>query len=395
MLPTVLAHAGLATTDMALTAAVGVAFFSLILWAESPSWKHTLLLGFTTALAVLSKFTALGYLPAAAVLALLFYIVAERPGVSRLAGLAKARAAKFAAAGLTCAVVIWAAYWFSFGKVPVWNVTLPAPEFFDGIREALFHNQVGHPAYLLGQASQKGWWYFFPVALAVKTPIASLLLLGLGLSVCWKNRATLTYTLPLALSLGILLPAMAGNVNIGLRHILPVYIGFSIIGGLGLLQLLTAQKPWASATAVLLVLWMAASGARSHPNYIAYFNEFAAAEPDRVLVDSDYDWGQDTVQLARRLRELGVREIAYTPLNNADDAYLEAYPGLPHIKPINPLAPSEGWTAVRPTYAKADQYGLEYRYPNLKPWFEYLQPRERVGAFLLYYVPPGSLPAPR
>src|ERR1035437_5262146 len=70
LLPPVLAHAGLATTDMALAACLGAAFFSLVLWAEAPTWKRSALLGLTGAAAVLSKFTALGYLPAAAVLAL-------------------------------------------------------------------------------------------------------------------------------------------------------------------------------------------------------------------------------------------------------------------------------------------------------------------------------------
>src|SRR5271169_611950 len=71
LLPPVLAHAGLATTDMPLTGCLAAAFFALMLWAEAPTWQHSLLLGLATALAVVSKFTALGYLPVAAVFALL------------------------------------------------------------------------------------------------------------------------------------------------------------------------------------------------------------------------------------------------------------------------------------------------------------------------------------
>src|SRR5260370_3464724 len=57
MIPAVLAHAGLATTDMALAACLGAAFYSLVLWAETPGWKYSLLLGVTTAFTTLSKFT--------------------------------------------------------------------------------------------------------------------------------------------------------------------------------------------------------------------------------------------------------------------------------------------------------------------------------------------------
>src|SRR5262245_6269156 len=63
LVPTVLAHAGVATTDMPLTACLSAAFFALLLWAGTPTWQHSVLLGATTALAVVSKFTALGFLP--------------------------------------------------------------------------------------------------------------------------------------------------------------------------------------------------------------------------------------------------------------------------------------------------------------------------------------------
>jgi hypothetical protein len=395
LLPPVLAHAGLATTDMGLTACLGAAFLSLVVWAETPTWKHSLLLGLTAAMAALAKFTALGYLPAAAGFALLFHIAVERPGMSKLAALAKERAAMFGLAVLTGALVIWAGYWFSFGKVPGWGMSLPAPEFFDGIHSAFSHNEEGHRAYLLGQMSLKGWWYYFPVVLAVKTPIAFLLLLALGVWVGWRRRAESAYRLPLAFSLGILIPGMTSHVNIGVRHILPIYLGFSILAasGLVLLKEWERTRKWAGIAAALLVVWMAASGARSHPDYLAYFNELVSSEPENVLVDSDFDWGQSTKLLARRLRELGATEVGFGVKNGRSD-YMQVWPGLPHIKPIHPAIPAEGWTAVSPTVDKTTQYGLYFRYPNVKPWFDNMQPAERVGSILLYYVPPGSLRRP-
>ena len=128
----------------------------------------------------------------------------------------------------------------------------------------------------------------------------------------------------------------------------------------------------------------------AHPNYLAYFNEFAGSEPEKILVDSDLDWGQDTIRLAARLRELGATQISYGVNNHRSD-YLMTWPGLPRIQPIHPTIPAEGWTAVSPTIEKTTQYGLYFKYPNVQPWFENLQPVERVGALRLYYVPPGSL----
>ena len=115
--------------------------------------------------AALSKFTALGFFPAGAVLALLAWLVVARPGGAQLAQLAKERAPGLLLAAATCVLTIWAAYFFSFGPMPGGGASMPAPEFFDGIRTALRHNSEGHPSYLLGRNGTTGWWYYFPVAL--------------------------------------------------------------------------------------------------------------------------------------------------------------------------------------------------------------------------------------
>ncbi len=393
LLPPVLAHAGLATTDMPLAACLAAAFFCLLLWAQQPTWKHSLLLGFATALAVVSKFTALGFFPAAAIFALMAYVVVERPGVNRLAAASRERVLPFVVAVIAGAFTIWAVYSFSFGKVPGWNISLPAPELFDGVNVALHHNDTGHPAYLLGEIRRTGWWYYFPVVLSVKTPIAVLLLLGFGIWLCFARRAELVYWMPLAFCMGILAPSMTSKVNIGVRHILPVYIGFSILAAVAVMRLLQwAQvKKWAGIAAAALVIWMVGSGAAHHPQYLAYFNEFTGSHPEKILVDSDLDWGQDTIRLARRLRELGATQVSFTTLNLTPDR-LEVWPGFPPTRLIDPIKPAEGWTAVSPTIWQLHQYGLEHRYPNLQPWFAYLQPVERVGELFMYYVPPGSIP---
>ena len=390
MIPTVLAHAGLATTDMGLAACLCAAFFAMLVWAEEPAPVRGVVFGLCTATALLSKFTAIGFLPAAAAVAFLFYLAAERPGMAKLIQLAKERAASFGIAAAVCLFSIWAVYFFSVGKVPYWNVTLPAWEYFDGIRVAMLHNTQGHPAYLLGEPRTFGWWYYFPVALAVKTPIAFLLLLFVGLWACWKKRARLPWLLPAALAIGVLAPAMSGNVNIGVRHVLPVYLAFSIIAALGFVHLLrrAGAAKWGAG---VLALWLAATGVIHHPDYIPYFNELVPFPQDRVLCDSDYDWGQDLKRLSARLHQLGATQVNYGYLVSTDNMFLEAYVGMPAITAIHPLKPAEGWTAVSPTLDHATQYGLEYRYPNLKPWYSYLTPKERVGTIDLYYLPPGSL----
>ena len=389
--PTVLAHAGVATTDMALTACLSAAFFALLLWAEEPTWQHSLLLGAATALAVVSKFTALGFLPAAALFAFLAYLMVERPGVDGVVAAAKARAWPAAIAVFTGALGIWAVYSFSFGKVNAWNISLPAPELFDGVSFAIYHNTKGHAAFFLGEIRNTGWWYFFPVLVAVKTPLGWLAAVGFGLAAWWGKRARLAYWMPVAFAAGILLPGMTSHVNIGLRHILPIFTGLAILAGLGLMRLLerAARTKWAGPLAALLVLWVAVSGALQHPDYLSYFNELAGSTPERIVVDSDLDWGQNIIRLQHRLRELGASQVAFGDVNLHAN-HLMIWPGLPLVQNLDAFRPVEGWTAVSPTMWMLRKYGLGYRDLSVQPWWAYYHPVEKVGTLWLYYIPPGT-----
>ncbi len=390
LVPTVLAHAGLATTDMGLTAGLTAAFFTLLLWAETPTWKHSVLLGVASAFALLTKFTALGYLPAAAFFALIAYVIVERPGAGGLIAAAKPRILPFLLALVTGAFTVWAGYFFSFGKVPETNLTLPAPELWDGIRFAMYHTSKGHAAYFMGEVRNTGWWYFFPVLLAVKTPLAWLLLAGFGLGVVWGRRMQLAYWLPVAFALGVLLPAMTSHVNIGLRHILPIFAGLAIVAAIGLQRLLERghTAKWAGPLALVLVAWIAISGIAHHPDYLSYFNELAGDHPERIVVDSDLDWGQNIVRLSRRLKELSATQVAFTDFN-LKPKNLMYWPGLPPVQEINPLRPTEGWSAISPTLWMLRW--ANYRDPRVQPWFAYYRPVEKVGTLWLYYLPPGSL----
>ena len=391
MLPSVLAHAGLATTDMPFTACLAAAYLCMLLWAERPTTRRSLLFGAACGLMVLTKFTAIVYFPAGVALALLAWMLGTGPGWWReVVALGKARAPGFGIAVITGALVVWAGYLFSFGRISGAGIYVPAPELFDGILWVQRHNREGHMAYLFGQVSRTGWWYYFPVVLALKTPIAFLLLLAPGAWLCWKGGTRAR--LPLAFALGVLLPAMAGHINIGVRHVLPVYVAFSIMAAVAVVKLTetAAGGKWAGAAVAAALIWLLATGVWRHPYYLAYFNETVGSEPEKVLVDSDLDWAQDYLEVATRLRQLGVTTASFgtTPWI---DAYFRIWPGIPPGPGVRAMFPAEGWTIISPTADKLNQYGLNYRYPNLKPWFDTIPPTERVGAILLYYVPHGAI----
>ena len=119
---------------------------------------------------------------------------------------------------------------------------------------------------------------------------------------------------------------------------LPVYVGFSLLAAVAVMKLLEAgrSRKWVWGLLGVLVLWMAASSALSHPDYLAYFNEMAGSEPENIMVDSDLDWGQDVKRLGTRLHEVGATSVAWSGYVWAD---LQGEHGFPK---------SGRWTASTP-----------------------------------------------
>jgi hypothetical protein len=388
--PTVLAHAGLATTDMALTAFLGAAFLGALIWIEHPTAPRAIVFGASTGLAVLSKFSSLVFLPAGMAAALAWYLATERPRPRWLAGEAWRRLPTFALAVAAGALAIWAGYRFSFGKVDFAALRLPAPELYSGIQEVIRHNREGHPAYLLGQRSQTGFWYFFPVALAVKTPLAFLALAGTGAVLAFRN-ASRRLGIPLAFALAILAASMFSHIDIGLRHILPVYIGLAVVAGCAAVELSrrAATQKWPRAVLGILCLWLAASSLASHPDYIPYFNELAGGHPENILVDSDLDWGQDMKRLSARLREVGAPRVTFVRATMLV-ADLEEEHGFPPVYASTIEAPVAGWNATTWTAMKERRFGYNDRPLPVVPWPERYPPTEMVGkTVLLWYFAPA------
>ncbi len=321
MFPAVLAHAGVATTDMPATASIGAAFFAMLVWLDRGGWKRALLFGAALALAVLSKFSALAFLPAAALLAMFIYLLSGGSVIEPVRRLVPSAGL----VALSAAILIWAGYQFHFNRVP-------APELWRGISDVMAHNTLGHPGYLLGQFGTRGWWYYYPIAIAVKTPLALLALIAIGIVACCRRRVFM----PLAFAAGILLFAVTfSNINLGIRHILPAYVGLSVAAGAGAAWLWSSGNA-ARAIAIALLAWLAVSSALSHPDYLAYFNEFARSHPENILVDSDLDWGQDMKRLALRMKQLGVHELAFDPFQAAYVEELQTAGQFPRITTPRP-----------------------------------------------------------
>jgi Dolichyl-phosphate-mannose-protein mannosyltransferase len=256
----------------------------------------------------------------------------------------------------------------------------------NGVVAVKAHNDTGHLSYLLGQTRLTGWWYFYLVALAVKTPIPLLVAGTAGM--VWLayegwRRGDSWALAPLVLFVTILVFASSfSRINIGIRHVLILY-PFMAIGGAYLalrawrwVATLPARQAAIAALPLLALLtWQLSTLWRAYPDYLPYFNE-AVADPERVLVDSDLDWGQDLYRLEVRARQLGITHLSLAYRGTAD---LTREP-LPPLFILPPKQPVTGWVA---TSALA-----RTRNPADYAWLNAFHPVERVGKTIdLYYVP--------
>lgn len=381
--PGVLGHAGLATTDMALTGTFLLTVACFVWWAKGPEWKRGLAMGVSAGLLVASKFSALFFLP----LFLGAWALMRRGVVKELLG--GKSLGSLGVAALAGILTVWGVYRFSFGPTP-YGISAPAPELFAGIEQARAHNAEGHVSYLLGQRNKIGFLLFYPVAFGVKAPVP-LLLLGLaGWWTIWKRRREGAVA-ALAIAAAMLLTGFLSNINIGTRHLLPLYgalaggAAVAVVAGLG-------RADWRRWVTVALLAGLVVGPAMDHPDNLAYFNFLAGDQPEKILVDSDLDWGQDMLRLSRRLKELGAEYVAFSPFIVAN--WHRDF-GFPPIVVADPVSPMPGWNAVSLTVWKSGRLGLNDEHPEAQLWPDRFQPVERVGrGALLYYFDPKLFPNP-
>jgi hypothetical protein len=286
-------------------------------------------------LACVAKYSAVLLLPMFALL-LLWRIIRDRPG--RRARWLRLGPLTFAVHGIAAGFVIWMFFGFRFsgfapGLPPAdhyilpWSEVLPSlgwqgravdwlrgahvlPEAFLYGYAWVVQSAQARGAFLAGEYSIYGWVKFFPLAFGWKTTAALLAALALGslalfrrwrVARCW--REDLTAVAPLVVLFAVYgVFSLTSRLNIGHRHILPLYPPlFILVGGLAAPGVLAGWRR--SVVPLLLAAGALLANVRIAPHYLAFFNVLAGgpANGHRLLADSSLDWGQDLPGLARWL----------------------------------------------------------------------------------------------
>ena len=330
--PTLTAHGRVVQTDVPAAFGYLLTTYALYRYLRAPSLKRALLLGAAGGVACLTKFSMLMVAPAIGAVFLALWWRGRRTE-----GSAKSVAAHAAATMVAALFVINAAYFFDHRPLGfegvkwlgegapnnteatvrfVEAVTYVLPtDFVLGALWQIWHNRDGHSAGLLGMYSRTGWWYYFPVAFALKATIPFLLLslasLGWAIErvVRGRERRLLFLLLPFAF---YAVASIAGALNLGVRYFLPAYTFLFILGGALLERMWKAKwsRPAGAVLAAVLLGWMCVEAVRAYPDHMSYMNQLAYQQPHWwYLSDSNVEWGDDTRAVAEYLRSKGETKV--------------------------------------------------------------------------------------
>jgi Dolichyl-phosphate-mannose-protein mannosyltransferase/Alg9-like mannosyltransferase family len=406
--PTVIAHGRYVKNDMTMTA---MAFVAVIAWEwflTSRKKRALIWSGVALGLALGSKDSAVFLLPVFLVL----YCIHEGRAFSALRFLRS-----FAVAGGLAAIVILGLYApyagallprgrgtaglplrdsvnqaTAFGRGVAWlgsRLGWRSHPYLTGLTQFAAHGGGTHPAYLWGDHGSSGWWYYFPFAFTVKTPVAVLIALALLIGAAigrlrWKQirEAPLTWFAMLVPIAFYAVFSAAGHVDIGLRHLLPIYPFFYALLGAGLAAVprLASRRPSLVGTVLLSVIVMAAAveSLAAYPYYTAFFNVLVEGPKNgpKYLVDSNIDWGQDLKRLGRFSAEHGSPRMCVMYFGTAPDWYYVPragnFPTLDELRQGADLGCEFAAVSVTPlegVYVPQEQFA----------WLRKVPPLERVG----------------
>jgi hypothetical protein len=365
--PSILAHGALVTTDSGFSLFFFASVYAFYRYVKQPSLRRLTVAGLAVGLALAAKHSGVLLAPVLILLAITELVrrrngepsqqIPMRSHALRLIG-------SLAVIAVVAVAILWAFYGFRYSARPAGEKLVPSlsdtihrlhGSVEIGVLSTAARWKVLPEAYLCGLADVKevaensasylfgtvyphGRWFYFPAAMTIKLTIAFLaLLLLVPLAILVRksawSREIAFLVIPPAVYFGV---AMASKLNLGIRHILPIFPFLFVLAGMSAWTLVQRRRVWAYVVAVIL-LFDCVSSLRAFPNYIPYANELwgGSGNTYKLLTDSNADWGQQLKSVKRYLDQRGVKNCWFAYF--ADVVADPAYYGIP-CKPLTTIA---------------------------------------------------------
>ena len=322
--PNVLANSALVTTDIGVSLFFLLSVYAFYRYVKNPTLLRLLLAGIAAGLLLATKHS--GILLAPMLVLLVAWEIFTAPKATR-SKLALHLTGALAAIVVIAVVVLWSFYGFRYAARPsglhlstsLQNYAAPLhdlsrsgvlaiarlhllPESYlmglvDVKRMAEFY-----PTFILGKVYPHGQWWYFPFVILVKTTIGLLALVTIAAFAIIsgrlrKGRELAFVLIPWFVYLAV---AILAGMNIGSRHILPLYALAAILAGAGIVALSAQNSRWAWVGAALIFAHIASS-LYAFPNYIPYANEASGGQRNvrHLLSDANVDWAQQLIQVKK------------------------------------------------------------------------------------------------
>jgi hypothetical protein len=259
---------------------------------------------------------------------------------------------------------------------------------FEGLVDVLARNYSPDiQNYLLGKFSPTGWRYYFPIAFAVKTPVATLVAIAFG---AWlgirerpwgRLRSISIRWFVLAIPLAVYgIASVATHINIGIRHLLPAYPFLFILAGAALTR---TRWRWKNVLLPLLVIGLIGESVSIYPYYLSFFNVLTGgpSHGQAYLLDSNLDWGQDARRLETWLGEHHTPEVCIAFFGSEDLGRIGIHDlYLPRTSEIEQRKTLDCWGAISVTILEGLYVGSD-----AFAWLRERQPVDRIGYSIYIY----------
>ncbi|MDP2640947.1 MAG: glycosyltransferase family 39 protein [Candidatus Yanofskybacteria bacterium] len=343
--PTLLAHGRLVTTDVPAALGAVLAIIAWVSFLKNPTSKNVLLAGFALGIALLLKFSMILLIPSLGILTILHILLSNQWRET-----AKYVSFSVAAGFVALFLVIWPVYQFHIWNYPqerqtrdtiadlspgeitaseqaaIWMsdkpLLRPIAQYARGALMASQRSSFGNTTYFMGEVFSGGKLSYFPTMYLTKIPLALHVLTLLLLLLALLRFRSMIRNIPLDIWGAVIFISiywavtLSGNLNIGVRHILPVLpFTYLLIAWAGnrLFPFFEGMRArilfFGGAT--LLFSWYAFSSLSAFPHFISFYNESAGGTRSghEVAVDSNYDWGQDFYRLLEKVEEHNIEKL--------------------------------------------------------------------------------------
>ena len=320
--PNIMAHSALVTTDIGVSLFLLASIYAFYRYVSRPTVARLLAAGLVTGLLAATKHSGILLIPMM-VPVVLYEVFRAQPG-TRLRQALRLCAAS-ATIILVAVVVLWAFYGFRYAARPAGlALSTPLAEYVGPLNhtdaaivlwfaqhhllpESYLMGLVDvkrmaqwYPTFIFGKVHAHGVWYYFPAVILIKTTLGLLILCALALFAALTGKIGRTRELVYVLVPGAvyLIIAMASGIDIGARHILPLYTMACIFAASGIAALARNSRRWAAIGVVLVAAHIAGS-LFNYPHQMAYANIAwgGAQNTHNLLSDANVDWAQQLYQV--------------------------------------------------------------------------------------------------